>query len=62
MHGSSSRWFKPNFWTLAYLEKAGAEHGESSPVTCGGCVDVLIAFVAIGFAFWLLVKILSIFF
>ena len=37
-NGKKGSWFKPNFWTLAYLDEATRPRGKEQPVTFGGCL------------------------
>lgn len=40
-----NNWYKPNFWTLAYLDEASRDKGGSRPV--GGCGGFLRAILDI---------------
>lgn len=41
-------WFKPNFWTLAYLEESGRKNpAGDAPVTAGGCLAAVAATVLV---------------
>lgn len=57
-------WFKPNFWTLAYLDEAARSRGNEQPVTFGGCLAAVgatvAAFALIIFLIWLLPTLASI--
>lgn len=57
-------WFKPNFWTLAYLDEAERPRGKERPVTFGGCLAAVgatvAAFALIIFLIWLLPTLASI--
>lgn len=57
-------WFKPNFWTLAYLDEAERPRGKEQPVTFGGCLAAVgatvAAFALIIFLIWLLPTLASI--
>ena len=45
-NGKKGSWFKPNFWTLAYLDEATRPRGKKQPVTFGGCLAAVGATVA----------------
>lgn len=57
-------WFKPNFWSLAYLDEAERPRGKEQPVTFGGCLAAVgatvAAFALIIFLIWLLPTLASI--
>lgn len=62
--GEKNSWFKPNFWTLAYLDEAARSRGKEQPVTFGGCLAAVgatvAAFALIIFLIWLLPTLASI--
>lgn len=62
--GEKNSWFKPNFWTLAYLDEAARSRGNEQPVTFGGCLAAVgatvAAFALIIFLIWLLPTLASI--
>lgn len=62
--GKKNSWFKPNFWTLAYLDEAERPRGKEQPVTFGGCLAAVgatvAAFALIIFLIWLLPTLASI--
>lgn len=62
--GKKGSWFKPNFWTLAYLDEATRPRGKEQPVTFGGCLAAVGATVAafglLIFLIWLLPTLASI--
>lgn len=63
-NSKKSGWFKPNFWTLAYLDEAARLRGNEQPVTFGGCLAAVgatvAAFALIIFLIWLLPTLASI--
>lgn len=63
-NGKKGGWFKPNFWTLAYLDEATRPRGKEQPVTFGGCLAAVGATVAafglLIFLIWLLPTLASI--
>lgn len=63
-NGKKDSWFKPNFWTLAYLDEATRPRGKEQPVTFGGCLAAVGATVAVFglliFLIWLLPTLASI--
>lgn len=62
--GKKGGWFKPNFWTLAYLDEATRPRGKEQLVTFGGCLAAVGATVAafglLIFLIWLLPTLASI--
>lgn len=62
--GKKGGWFKPNFWTLAYLDEATLPHGKERPLTFGGCLAAVgataAAFGLLIFLIWLLPMLASI--
>ncbi|PWM32372.1 MAG: hypothetical protein DBX94_05970 [Coriobacteriia bacterium] len=62
--GEKNSWFKPNFWTLAYLDEAARSRGNEQPVTFGGCLAAVgatvAAFALLIFLIWLLPTLASI--
>lgn len=62
--GEKNSWFKPNFWTLAYLDETTRPRGKEQPVTYGGCLAAVgatvAAFALIIFLIWLLPTLASI--
>ena len=62
--GKKGSWFKPNFWTLAYLDEATRPRGKEQPVTFGGCLAAVgataAAFALLIFLIWLLPTLASI--
>lgn len=62
--GKKGGWFKPNFWTLAYLDEATRPRGKEQLVTFGGCLAAVGATVAafglLFFLIWLLPTLASI--
>lgn len=62
--GKKNSWFKPNFWTLAYLDETTRPRGKEQPVTFGGCLATVGATVAafglLIFLIWLLPTLASI--
>lgn len=63
-NGEKNSWFKPNFWTLAYLDETTRPRGKEQPVTYGGCLAAVgatvAAFALIIFLIWLLPTLASI--
>lgn len=63
-NSKKNSWFKPNFWTLAYLDEATRPRGKEQPVTFGGCLAAVGATVAalglLIFLIWLLPTLASI--
>lgn len=63
-NGKKGGWYKPNFWTLAYLDEATRPCGKEQPVTFGGCLAAVGATVAafglLIFLIWLLPTLASI--
>ena len=63
-NGKKDSWFKPNFWTLAYLDEATRPRGKEQPVTFGGCLAAVGATVAVFglliFLIWMLPTLASI--
>lgn len=63
-NGKKGSWFKPNFWTFAYLDEATRPRGNEQPVTFGGCFAAVGATVAafglLIFLIWLLPTLASI--
>lgn len=63
-NGKKDSWFKPNFWTLAYLDEATRPRGKEQPVTFGGCLAAagatVAAFGLLIFLIWLLPTLVSI--
>ena len=63
-NGEKNSWFKPNFWTLAYLDEAARPRGKEQPVTFGSCLAAVgatvAAFALILFLIWLLPTLASI--
>ena len=60
-------WYKPNFWTLAYLDEASRDKGGSRPVGgCGGflhtILDIIIFFAVFIFICYLILMVLRIIF
>lgn len=37
-NGKKDSWFKPNFWTLAYLDEATRPRGKEQPITFGAAL------------------------
>ena len=62
--GKKGSWFKPNFWTLMYLDGATRPCGKEQPVTFGGCLAAVgatvAAFALLIFLIWLLPALASI--
>ena len=62
--GKKGGWFKPNFWTPAYLDEATRPRGKEQLVTFGGCLAAVGATVAafglLIFLIWLLPTLASI--
>lgn len=63
-NGKKGSWYKPNFWTLAYLDEATRPRGKEQPVTFGGCLaavgTTVAAFGLLIFLIWLLPTLASI--
>lgn len=63
-NGKKGSWFKPNFWTLMYLDEATRPCGKEQLVTFGGCLAAVGATVAafglLIFLIWLLPTLASI--
>ncbi len=60
-------WYKPNFWTLAYLDEASRDKGGSRPVSgCGGFLraifDIIVFFAVFIFICYLILMVLRIIF
>ncbi|WP_321972554.1 hypothetical protein [Paratractidigestivibacter sp.] len=60
-------WYKPNFWTLAYLDEASMDKGGSRPVGgCGGflraVLDVFVFLAVFLFICWVIIQVLTIVF
>lgn len=62
--GQKNSRFKPNFWTLAYLDEATRPRGKEQPVTFGGCLAAVgatvAAFALLIYLIWLLPTLASI--
>ena len=39
--GGGGGWFKPNFWTLAYLDEASGSKSADRPIDKKGCFNTL---------------------
>ncbi|WP_321971957.1 hypothetical protein [Paratractidigestivibacter sp.] len=57
-------WYKPNFWTLAYLDEATRDKGGSRPV--GGflraVLDIFVFLAVFLFICWVIIQVLTIVF